>query len=959
MPPLFILLFENDKIFTEMPIIISTFVEQLIAGDEAKRTELLLERSANLDLELAFWLKDIAQEAWTTDPTRTQQAAAALSKLSAENPDREIIALSNWANGIAALTRAENQAAIDRLENAATDFGRLKKDLLAAQTQVALLYALALRSEYDDAIRIGEKALATFLKYDDQISAAKIEKNIGNLYIRRQIYDKSQIFLESAHQRFLAVGNAAQIAMSENSLATIYAVQNDFLKAEKMYLQALDRSEQNHLIVTQAETEANLGNVAIFRGRYDDALKFLEKSRSKYSALEMPHQTAIADLEIADVYLELNLLQEAREIYKRIAPQFKALKMRAEEARTRANYGKSLARLGETEAALSELKKAAALYRQEKNNVGIATVKLILANLNLREKNYQAATEFSAAAENLFRRANSPRNVLLSQFVRGESERCLKNWAVAENTLANVLQSARHSEHPQIAWAAANSLGLLAKDAEDLHAAAGYFEKSIEIIETLRSPLGGDEFRTAFFTDKLAPYQNLADLGRRKKQIAESLGWIERARAQSLLYLLASSQKHEKLTDDIILQTKFERLREELNWFYSRLSRPASEISATESEVKNIQNEIEQRENELSALILQAQAIRAGSMPSQKKFDLKHLQKSLGQNRVLIEFAEFDHEFAAFVVDQNKVRLVERLGNTAKVQTVLEQIHFQSGTLRYGAANLRQHLPLLKKRTDQLLQNLYEMLLRPLEDLIAGKNLMIVPTKNLHYVPFHALFDGEKYLLENSEVSLAPSATLLQTLLETDKSEPNKILAVAFGDERAPQVEREVKNLTRILPNTNLLIGEAATFEAIRKTLESERFDVLHLACHGQFRPENPLFSSLRLADGWLAVRETANFKLENALVVLSACETGLSEIAAGEELLGLIRGFLAAGASALVISLWTVNDETTAALMEDFYRNLKNKKSPAASLRTAQLNFIKQKKHPYFWAPFVLSGKW
>ncbi|MEP6923982.1 MAG: CHAT domain-containing tetratricopeptide repeat protein, partial [Pyrinomonadaceae bacterium] len=553
-----------------------------------------------------------------------------------------------------------------------------------------------------------------------------------------------------------------------------------------------------------------------------------------------------------------------------------------------------------------------------------------------------------------------PRLVLLSQLVRGESERCSGKMIAAENTFREVFRHAAREEHPQIAWIAANALGLVAKKQNDFPRAENYFRKAVEIIESLRSPLAADEFRTAFFTDKLAPYQNLADICRHEEsRISESFVWIERARSQSLLDLLADSNHQEILLDDASLQTKLDHLREKLNWFYNRLTRPISEIGAAESEIENIQDEIRRHENEINALILHSQATRENFVRRGNNFDLGQLQKALGKKRVLIEFAEFDGRFAAFIIGETSVKLIEKLGSAPEIQAVLEQLHFQFATLRYGTANLQKHLSLLKKRADHLLQTLYNLLLLPLEDLIAEKHLIIVPAKNLHYVPFQALRRGEKYLIENCEVSFAPSATVLQNLLQRDSKVIKKVLAVGFADERVPQVEHEVENLANVLPHTTVLAGASATFAAVRETLQNEFFNLLHLACHGQFRAENPLFSSLHLADGWVTVREVAKLRLENALVVLSACETGLSQIAAGEELLGLIRGFLAAGANTLIISLWTVNDAATADLIGNFYQNLKSESSLTASLRAAQIKFIEQDAHPYLWAPFILTGRW
>jgi CHAT domain-containing protein len=135
---------------------------------------------------------------------------------------------------------------------------------------------------------------------------------------------------------------------------------------------------------------------------------------------------------------------------------------------------------------------------------------------------------------------------------------------------------------------------------------------------------------------------------------------------------------------------------------------------------------------------------------------------------------------------------------------------------------------------------------------------------------------------------------------------------------------------------------------------------VLHLASHGNFRLDNALFSSLQLSDGWLTVRDIYQLDLRHCdLVTLSACETGVNALAPGDEWIGLARGFFSAGAPSLLVSQWVVDDDATAKLMIDFYSHLRAGAGPAAALRSAQCKLLKEKPHPYFWAPFVILGRW
>ncbi len=118
------------------------------------------------------------------------------------------------------------------------------------------------------------------------------------------------------------------------------------------------------------------------------------------------------------------------------------------------------------------------------------------------------------------------------------------------------------------------------------------------------------------------------------------------------------------------------------------------------------------------------------------------------------------------------------------------------------------------------------------------------------------------------------------------------------------------------------------------------------------------MFSSLKLHDGWLTAADVIQLDLSGALVTLSACESGRNEVFAGDELIGLTRAFLGVGASTLVVSLWIVQDETTASLMEKYYERLHDGAGPAQALRAAQLAIKDERPHPYYWAPFVLVGK-
>ena len=184
---------------------------------------------------------------------------------------------------------------------------------------------------------------------------------------------------------------------------------------------------------------------------------------------------------------------------------------------------------------------------------------------------------------------------------------------------------------------------------------------------------------------------------------------------------------------------------------------------------------------------------------------------------------------------------------------------------------------------------------------------------------------------------------------------PSQLVVLAPDLPDLPWAREEAVRVAQLFPDAVVLAGRRATRRALRR--HAPRCDVLHLVTHGIFRADNPTFSALALADGWLTVGELTEMSGQRALITLSACHTGMSGVGPGDELLGLTRAVLGGGSAALLASLWAVNDDTTPTLMAAFYSGLQRGRSRAASLRDAALLIRAAEPHPYFWAPFMLVG--
>lgn len=933
--------------------------ENLIsAGNKGERKTILSKISRKNDLKLARELKNICYEFWTSAPTKTQKTALALQNLLEINPNEEISALSFWVSGIADLTCGKLESAIKNFDKSSEIFQKISKKLESAQTQVAKLIALALLGKYDEAIQTGEKAIKIFRIYGDELAIGKIENNIGNISIRQENLERAEKSFLSARRRFLKINNISELIVSEIGLANSYSAMNDFRNADKFYRKTLENAQKLKMFLRQAEIETNIGSLALYRGKYDEALKFLESSRQKYEDLKMPHQTAIAELEIADAYLELNLTNEAFEIYKRVVPALSKFKIQGETARSHGKFGQTAMILGDKRTARKEFAKAARLYEKEKNPIGSAQIYLSEAQFELSEKNYEKSLESVKKSQEKFENLKNQRFVSLANFLKGEILRNLNEFEKAKAILSETFAQSIRKNQPNIAQICQISLAKTAEGKRETAKAKKHYRKAISLIENLREPLAAEEFRMAFLADKLLPFQNLAKIYLSEKNLRKAFLLIEKAKARTLSENLNGDffeQDDREISPK--LAAKLKDLREELNFFYSRLNR------AEMSEIENLQKEIKRRETQISDVMRQIESTKSARAEiGAKRANLsetqifKDLQNTLGTEKALIEFVSFDGNLSAFVITDKKIHFAENLAKEAEIIEFLEGLQFQFGALRYGVKNLGAFIGELKKRADFYLERLYEKLILPLEKFIGGKNLIIVPVGAAHYVPFHALRQIEKYLIESREISYAPSAKVWQSLMKKSSKKIKNALLIGFADEKIPLVTEEIETLSGIFPTAKVFTNEAANFANYTKFAPD--FDILHLACHGQFRADNPLFSSLHLADGFVTVKDICSQKLKANLVTLSACETGLNKIFAGDEILGLARGFLSAGVNSLILSLWTVSDDAAKELMKDFYTHLQRGASVSASLRAAQNHFIKRGAHPYFWSPFALIGK-
>ena len=241
--------------------------------------------------------------------------------------------LASWVAALMALDSGQLARAVELFSEVEEQFAVAGLRAKRASVQVGKLTALAMQGRFDEAVEVGQAALISARADGDLATLAKIAQNLGNIEFIRHRYLNAEEYYRLARTYIEQVGDRRQLAQIENCLATTLTSQYRFVEAEALYADAWRHAQKTHSEMTLAEIECNLGCLALYQGRFAQALDYLERSRRRYVQLEMPHELAIAEQELADAYLELNLAQEAADIYARVAAIFAELGMPVEEAR--------------------------------------------------------------------------------------------------------------------------------------------------------------------------------------------------------------------------------------------------------------------------------------------------------------------------------------------------------------------------------------------------------------------------------------------------------------------------------------------------------------------------------------------------------------------------------------------------------------------------------------------------
>lgn len=904
-------------------------------------------------------------------------------------------------------------------DDAATLFSESEDQLvLAAAFQIQGMALIETHEKLDFKIALNKFAQALALQRASRsfYDQAHTINHIGMAYYHQGELAIAREQFAKAGDMFNTLGEPQQAIWTLNNIASMDRKLGDYVRAIETFKQALSIPEAKEYKPERAKILDNLADAYAVLGNFEEALLMYREAAELFEVLGDRLGKARALSGTGLTYGRLDNWGTALEFFEQaLALQQGPAENRA-LVKTHVIIGNAHRKLGQPIEALKVHNQALQLAKLPAEKAD-ALIEL--------GRDYAASGNVTGALDQ-FERALTSAVGDEAAVARAVALQELGQLKVAQDIdvvagmsdLQEALQKHRdlHSEAGeaqtlQAMARAEHKLGHMTK-------ALDYAANALEITEALRVRVGNPNLRLSFTGLQRPTYELhialLMELAASQSEAGEhasnytalALEVSERARARSLVELLTEARTDENQGFDPKLLNARNEKRKQLASLAYRLE---TQAAAGSTETATIRTELHAVKADLDIIEarIRNQNHRYAELTQPRHLKAADIQNLLApteaedKSTVLLEYSLGEEQSFLWYVTANSIESWS-LPARAKVEAAALEAYGNFKTLDLDNAS--------RRASRRASSRLADMILAPVANRLKGQRVVFIPDGALQYIPFGALpirgpGGSSVPLIEQNEVVTLPSAATLAMLRKASKGrEPAKKAIAIFADPVFNQQDVRLAGNTIIerhastrsseergrellrLPSSGIEADEIAGLAAPAPVLKAtgfaaNRYSVLHtaldqfrhvhFATHGLINSRYPELSSLALSafdkngapqPGFLRLYDIYSLKLNADLVVLSACEAALGKDVRGEGLIGLTRGFMYAGATGVVASLWRASDQATASLMKEFYRlMLMQNLKPADALRKAQLSISRQRKwrDPYYWAGFVLQGDW
>ena len=843
---------------------------------------------------------------------------------------------------------------------------------------------------------------------------AKFSGRLGAIYGRMGNYDKALQNFKNSFEVVKRIGAREEQLNQLGNIATIYRYLSKYYEALAYFDTTLslardlsNKRSEGMSLVSIANIYSDLGDHAKALDYYQQGYDICIESGEKRTA-------TIALIGLGTKYSQLNLTHQALRYLRQGLELARKLGDRRSEGSALHSIGSVYLELKEFEKAKDHLHQALDIANKLRTGRSIVANLINLAVLEKETENIPEAREFISEGFQLAQKLNDHRLAAYAQIILGDLMNLDRKNNPELSEYQQVLRIAQEIGDPALEINSRYKLALNLRKRSQIGPAITHFEQAISLLERSRESLRYSGYKVGFLTSHVRLYEQIIDVlfalyqqDRDEQHLRKAFHYAERSKARTLVELLARNNLG--IADDVDsgLIEKEQYLSKKLAYVNRAISIENSRNPIDAMVLDSLKDNRSQIYSRLDELVLRYR--QTNSAFANLKFPVSYTVEDvqnhiINKGQMLIEYFVGERvtyewrisktDFTMRTIDLDREGLIEEVVQISPL--------FSPNASDSVAEDFRQlkdadWANISLGKLHKVYAKLWSESKMRLDSTIA--ELIIVPDGILSYLPFEMLVteiqNGRpRFLVEDYAISYLSSATLLDPRLSrTPKKTEYDIVAIGNPDfnvvgdpekpsrltdfinnlfrdqgwKLLPESENEVNEIAKYFKKPLVLTGTQASEENLRANAGHCRY--LHIASHYLVDDQLPLFSKLILAqnqksernDGYLHSYEVFNLGLNADLVTLSGCNTGLGQFSRGEGFLGLSRAFRYAGAANLVVSLWAVEDRSTAEFMSKFYYYLGQNIPYKLALQRAKIDFINsatETSDPFHWAPFVLIGQ-
>lgn len=793
--------------------------------------------------------------------------------------------------------------------------------------------------------------------------------NLGMLHEKQDKFQQSILFYKEAAYHAEKMGWQLEGEIIKRTGAALEArYSGKFELAVEEYQKLREIYGQHtislHRYSGQCDCLLNIAWCYLELGDYTSALAYAEEAKALATSINDSRMKLLAYERLATTLLCNQGYAEALDYFSKSIAISEELGDIYKKASSLEGRGRCYVYQGRLEVGLKDLEEALKLYITGGQLSGENIVSDFLADVYLQKGEQKKAQEMAQQAVKTARTLG-PFAEAFSLEALGKVQLATKDYSGAR---ASFKKSADHFCNIGLhhyAWLPYSEMGYIALTNNEYEIAYEDFKQCLGLAAKWRGPMKylhqrrwieGYSVHNAY----RGIVQTLVKLGRYE----EAFYYTGLAKGRYFIELLNNSNARFPLGDHPIAK----ELQELEKRCFSYLHALSDEYLDKRDikRIEQLQEQLKATEEGYERLLeeLKKQYPQAVSLKIESSCTVSDIQKVLSEKDLLLEYFITDKALIIWVITKKDIRPVIKEIEEKQLNKQVSELMGKIDSKKSLSADWSDSAGVLSSN-----------LIAPVKELIEKKtNLFVVPHMALHWLPFEVLLEYSK-LHHKTVISYLPTTALLPTLYSKEVkgrsfiSLVNPSLPPNFDNLLGlSEHEKGVKRFSKLFPSNKVYAGQEANKENLEK--EVGNYEILHIACHGEFHPLDPFLSFLllshteeteRFPPPWaLTATECFSLNLKASLVTLCACVTGRGELSYADNFLGFSRAFIYAGASSVLVSLWYVDPESANTLMVYFYEGIAKKGlGKAQSLQRAKLKLQKEKKyeHPYFWAPFVLIG--